>query len=68
MLFENYEQLKQSITEGVAYYDTFEYSLDNHQIALKHRNELKHVKNILEKTKREIIKSYNMPLKVVEKG
>ena len=67
VLFENYEQLKQNISNGVAYYSEFEYTLDNYQVALKHHNELKYVKNILEKTKREIVKSYNAPLEVVEK-
>ena len=67
VLFENYEQLKQNISNGVAYYSEFEYTLDNYQVALKHHNELKYVKNILEKTKREIVKSYNAPLELVEK-
>lgn len=67
VLFENYEQLKQNISNGLAYYSEFEYTLDNYQIALKHHNELKYVKNVLEKTKREIIKSYNSPLELVEK-
>lgn len=67
VLFNNYEQLKTSISNGVAYYSDFEYTLENYQIALKHHNELKYVKNILEKTKREIVKSYNTPLEIVEK-
>ncbi len=67
VLFENYEQLKASISNGVEYYSKFEYSLDNYQLALKHYKELKHVKSVLEKTKREIVKSYNAPLQVVEK-
>ncbi|MBQ8196885.1 MAG: DUF1351 domain-containing protein [Clostridia bacterium] len=65
--FENYEQLKSSISNGVSYYSNFEYTLDNYQLALKHHNELKHVKSALEKTKREIVKSYNAPLETVEK-
>ena len=67
VLLENYEQIKQNISNGVAYYSQFEYSLENYQLALKHHNELKHVKNILERTKREIIKNYNSPLAIVEK-
>ena len=67
VLFNNYEQLKTSISNGVSYYSDFEYTLENYQIALKHHNELKYVKNILEKTKREIVKSYNTPLEIVEK-
>lgn len=66
VLFENYEQLKQNINNGISYYSGFEYSLDNYEIALKHHNELKCVKNVLEKTKREVIKSYNTPLEIVE--
>lgn len=67
VLFNNYEQLKASIGNGVSYYSQFEYSLENYQIALKHHNELKHVKSVLEKTKREIVKNYNAPLEIVEK-
>ena len=66
VLFENYEQLKASISKGVSYYSNFEYTIDNYQLALKHHNELKHVKNALEKTKREIVKNYNAPLETVE--
>lgn len=67
VLFNNYEQLKTSISNGVAYYSQFDYTLDNYQLALKHHNELKYVKNVLEKTKREIVKNYNAPLEIVEK-
>lgn len=67
VMFENYEQLKTSISNGVSYYSNFEYTLDNYQLALKHHNELKHVKSALEKAKREIVKSYNAPLETVEK-
>ena len=67
VMLENYEQLKEGITNGVSYYSNFEYTLDNYQLALKHRDELKHVKYVLEKTKREIVKSYNAPLKTVER-
>ena len=67
VLFNNYDQLKNSIANGVSYYSEFNYTLDNYQLALKHHNELKYVKNILEKTKRDIVKSYNAPLEVVEK-
>ena len=67
VLFNNYEQLKTNICKGVSYYSEFEYTLENYQVALKHHNELKYVKNILEKTKREIVKSYNAPLEIVEK-
>lgn len=67
VLFNNYEELKTNISNGVSYYSEFEYTLENYQVALKHHNELKHVKNILEKTKREIVKSYNAPLEIVEK-
>lgn len=67
VLFNNYEELKTNITNGVSYYSEFEYTLENYQVALKHHNELKYVKNILEKTKREIVKSYNAPLEIIEK-
>lgn len=65
--FENYEQLKARICEGVSYYSGFEYSLDTYQIALKHHDELKYVKNILQKAKKQIEKSYNEPLENVQK-
>ncbi len=65
VLFENYEQLKAQITSGVAYYKNFEYTLDNFSIAQQHYEELKFVKNNLEKTKRGIINAYNQPLDVV---
>lgn len=67
VLFNNYEQLKTNISNGVSYYSEFEYTLENYQTALKHHNELKYVKNVLEKTKREIVKNYNAPLEIVEK-
>ncbi len=67
VLFENYDQIKQRISEGVSYYNQFEYTLENYQLALKHQKELKFVKNTLEKTKREIIKSYDSPLEIVTK-
>ena len=66
VLFENYEQLKRQIVEGVGYYSGFEYSIETYQVAVKHFNELKHVKNILQKAKKDIVKSYNEPLEVVE--
>lgn len=65
--FDNYEQLKQNITDSIVYYSGFEYTLDKYQVALKHHTELKHVKNILQKAKREIVKNYNTPLELVEK-
>lgn len=67
VLFNNYEELKTNITNGVSYYSEFEYTLEDYQVALKHHDELKHVKNILEKTKKEIVKSYNAPLAIIEK-
>lgn len=66
IIFENYEQLKEDISNGVAYYSKFQYSLSNYQIALKHHSELKHIKNILEKTKKEIINNHNAPLVLLQ--
>lgn len=66
VLFENYEQLKCQIVEGVDYYSGFEYSIETYQVAVKHYNELKYVKNVLQKAKKEIVKSYNEPLEAVE--
>ena len=65
VIFENYEQLKAEISNGASYYKNFEYSLDNFDIAQKHHRELKFVKSILEKTKREIVNAYNQPLNIV---
>lgn len=67
VFFENYEQIKQKIKEGVDYYNSFDYSIENYNIAVKNHKELKNIKNILEKSKREITKLYDAPLKVVEK-
>ena len=49
VLFENYEQLKTSIENGVSYYSQFEYGIENYDIALDHHAELKFVKGVLEK-------------------
>ena len=65
--FENYEQLKACIAEGVSYYEGFEYTPNTYRIALEHYEQLKYVKNVLQKTKRDIVKNYNAPLEVVEK-
>ena len=67
VLFDNYELVKQTIAQGVLFYSNYEYDLDTYSIALEHYNQLKYVKNILEKAKREIVKSYDQPLEVVEK-
>lgn len=66
ILFENYEQLKVKITEAASYYLAFEYSPNNTRTIVQHYKELKHAKNILTKTRKEIIKSYNAPLESVK--
>ena len=66
VLFENYEQLKTSIENGVSYYSQFEYGIENYDIAIDHHAELKFVKGVLEKAKREIVKGYNAPLETVK--
>ena len=66
VLFENYETVKQRVIDGVSFYADFQYSLDNYKVALDHYYELKYVKDILEKAKRQIKKSYNQPLEIVE--
>lgn len=66
VLFENYEQLKTNINAAVSYYLGFEYTLENYKTASKHYKELKAAKNVLEKTKKEIINGYNAPLDLVK--
>ena len=66
VLFENYEQLKASISTAVSYYLGFEYTLENYKTACQHYKELKSAKNVLEKTKREIVNGYNAPLELVK--
>lgn len=66
VLFENYEQLKTNIKAAVSYYLGFEYTLENYKTASKHYKELKAAKNVLEKTKKEIINGYNAPLELVK--
>lgn len=67
VLFENYDELKQIISQGVSNYEKLEYSIENYQTVVKHYNELKQVKKSLEKAKKDLIKNYNAPLNIVEK-
>ena len=67
VMFDNYEMVKQVVEKGVSFYANTEYTLDNYKMALDHYNQLKYVKDILEKAKKNIIKIYDEPLEVVEK-
>lgn len=59
--FQNYESLKAELQNGLAYYDGFEYSVDNLDLAMANREELKAVKKVLETKKKEIEEAYTAP-------
>ena len=42
--FHNYEALKAKLESGLAYYNSFEYSVENIDMAMTNRDELKKVK------------------------
>ena len=54
VLFHNYETLKAELERGLTYYNSFEYSIENIDMAITNRDELKNVKKILEEKKKEI--------------
>ena len=66
VLFHNYEALKAELGRGLAYYNSFEYSVENIDIAITNRDELKQVKKILEDKKKEIEVAYTAPYVDVE--
>jgi hypothetical protein len=55
--FENYEELKARLSEGLKYYNACEYSLDCIDLAKANRDDLKAVKKVLETKKKEMKKS-----------
>ena len=54
--FHNNEALKAELEYGLAYYNDFEYSVDNIDMAITNRDELKKVKKSLEEKKKEIVR------------
>lgn len=66
VLFHNYEALKAELERGLAYYSSFEYSVENIEVAITNRDELKKVKKILEEKKKEIETAYTAPYVDVE--
>jgi len=64
--FHNYEALKAKLESGLAYYNSFEYSVENIDMAMTNRDELKKVKKILEEKKKEIEAAYTAPYVDVE--
>ena len=66
VLFHNYEALKSELERGLAYYNSFEYSVENIDIAMTNRDELKKVKKLLEEKKKEIETAYTAPYVDVE--
>lgn len=66
VLFHNYEAIKAELERGLAYYNSFEYSIENIDIAITNRDELKKVKKILEEKKKEIEAAYTAPYIDVE--
>ena len=66
VLFHNYETLKAELERGLTYYNSFKYSIENIDIAITNRDELKKVKKILEEKKKEIEAAYTAPYIDVE--
>ena len=66
VLFHNYEALKNEIARGLAYYNSFEYSVEDIAVAKTNREELKRVKRLLENKKKEIEEAYTAPYIEVE--
>ena len=66
VLFHNYEALKDTIAKGVSYYESFEYTVEDIEIAKTNRDELKKVKKLLEDKKKEIEAAYTAPYVDVE--
>lgn len=66
VLFHNYEVLKAELEKGLSYYNSFEYSVENIDIAITNRDELKKVKKVLEEKKKEIEAAYTAPYVDVE--
>ena len=66
VLFHNYEALKAELERGLAYYNGFEYSIENIDAAMANRDELKKIKKILEEKKKEIEAAYTAPYVDVE--
>ena len=46
VLFHNYDTLKAELEKGLAYYNGFEYSVENIDVAITNRDELKQIKKI----------------------
>lgn len=66
VLFHNYEILRAELERGLEYYNGFEYSVENIDIAIANRDELKKVKKVLEEKKKEIEAAYTAPYVDVE--
>ena len=66
VLFHNYTELKNQLSIGLEYYKNFEYSVENFNIAVANRDELKQIKKILEDKKKEIQAAYTAPYVDVE--
>ena len=64
--FDNYTDVKAWLENGLAYYNSFTYSVDNYDMALVNRDELKKVKKVLEDKRKELKAIYNAPYADVE--
>ena len=65
--FDNYEELKKRLSEGLSVYSTTEYSVDNIDLAESDFKELKKIKKQLSDKKKELEKAYSMPIEEVSK-
>ena len=54
--FDNYNEIKDWLQNGLEYYNGFTYSLDNYDMAVANRDELKKLKKALEEKRKEIEK------------
>ena len=64
--FDNYSEVKTWLENGLAYYNGFTYSVENYDMALANRDELKKVKKALEDKRKELEVIYNAPYADVE--
>ena len=63
--FDNYEELKKRLSEGLSVYSTTDYSVENIDVARSDFKELKSIKKQLSDKKKELEKAYSMPIEEV---
>ena len=63
--FDNYEELKKRLSEGLSVYSTTVYSVENIDLARSDFKELKNIRKQLSDKKKELEKAYSMPIEEV---